>query len=51
MSLVDDDILKGELLERGLFNETDFVGGDAGFKILRQEAIGNDVGTFLLCPC
>ncbi len=48
VSLVDDDIFKGKLLERGFLDEAYFVGRDANFEILRHQLIGDDLGTFIL---
>ena len=50
MSLVDDDVLERELLECALFDETDFVGRDADFEVLGDEAARHNLRTFLLGP-
>jgi hypothetical protein len=42
MSLVDDNVFKREFLESRLFDETDLIGRDADFKILRYQPIADD---------
>ena len=49
--LVDDDILKRKLLQSGFFDETDFVGRYADFKVLCYQAGGDDFGAFIFYSC
>ena len=45
MGLINDDVLETELLESALLDETDFVRGNADVEVLRDESIGDDLGT------
>ena len=45
---VDDDVRKGELLQRALLDQTDFVGGDEDFEVLGNEAVCDGVRAIFL---
>jgi hypothetical protein len=45
--LVDDNIFERKLLEGGFLDETNFIGRYADFEILRNQPLGDDIGTFL----
>jgi hypothetical protein len=48
VSLVDNNILEAHLLQCGLLDKAKLVGSDDDLKVLRQEALLDDLGTFLL---
>jgi hypothetical protein len=45
--LVNDDVLERKLFEYRFLNQAHFVGGDANFKVLWQQSVGNDFGSFV----
>jgi len=48
MCLVNSDVFEGELLERGLLDQTQLVRRDADFEVLWEEPVGNDFCAVLL---
>ena len=51
VGLVDDDVLKGELLQRGALTQAQLIRGDENVKILRNEPVGDDFRSLFLGSC